>query len=172
MAGGDAPTWGALGRFSGTAPGVGWVVLAVLLNGVGEETGWRGWLLPRLRRRHGAVPATLLLTVAWAAWHAPFFALLTSYGDFGVVQLPGFVLGLAAGALVLTWLWERTGGSLLAVALWHAAYNLTVATDAGAGVVAAAVTTVVMVGALAVLPALRRRGPTAAQPPAGPVSIG
>lgn len=154
---GDGPRVEQLGRFSGTAHGIGWVVLACLFNGFGEETGWRGFLLPRLQERWGALRATALVALAWAAWHLPFFFLLDSYADFTALQLPGFLLGMLAGAAVLTWLYDHTGGSILAVAIWHASYNLAVATSASEGAVAAVVTTAVMVGAVAVIPDLRRR---------------
>lgn len=139
---------GELGRFSGTAHGLGWVVLACVYNGFGEEIGWRGFLLARLQPRWGARRATALVAAAWAAWHLPFFFLLASYADFTLLQLPGFLLGMLAGAFVLTWLYDRTGASVPAVALWHASYNLAVATGAGGVAVAATVTAAVMVWAV------------------------
>jgi membrane protease YdiL (CAAX protease family) len=44
-----------------------------LLVVCGEEFGWRGFLLPRLRRGVSPVSAIALTTVAWGAWHAPMF---------------------------------------------------------------------------------------------------
>lgn len=40
---------------------------------VNEEPGWRGFALPRLQTRWGAVRATLILAPLWAAWHTPLF---------------------------------------------------------------------------------------------------
>jgi hypothetical protein len=59
--------------------------------------------------------------------------------------LPGFVFGIFAGSIVLTWLYEGAGCSLLLVALWHASFNLGSATRAGEGVIAALVTLFVIV---------------------------
>ena len=40
---------------------------------VNEEPGWRGFALPRLQDRFGAVGATLILAPLWAGWHTPLF---------------------------------------------------------------------------------------------------
>ncbi|MFC4909714.1 CPBP family intramembrane glutamic endopeptidase [Actinomadura gamaensis] len=126
------------------------VVLLVVVNGLGEETGWRGFLQLRLRTRMGFVPAVAVVTLVWAGWHLPLFWVLESFEGFGPGTLTGFLVGMFAGAVVLGWIVERTG-SVLAVACWHASYNLGSATVAARGSVAAAVTTVVMVQAAIVL---------------------
>src|SRR3712207_5962455 len=99
-------------------------VVPSLAYGFGEETGWRGFALPRLQRRRSALSATFLLTVAWAAWHAPFFLYRSSYLAFGPVEYVGFFVGLFAGAIWLTCLYNGSGCSVLLVALWHTHWNL------------------------------------------------
>jgi membrane protease YdiL (CAAX protease family) len=89
--------------------------------GLGEEPGWRGFMLPRLQARHEAWTATVLLALVWAAWHAPFFVYRYPFGGAGMIA--GFVVSLFAGALWLTFLYNSTGGSVLAVALWHTIWN-------------------------------------------------
>jgi uncharacterized protein len=51
---------------------------------------------------------------------------------------------------VLGWLYNRTG-SILAVAVWHATYNVTAATDAAHGMIAAVSTTVVIIAAASLI---------------------
>lgn len=47
---------------------------STLLGGpVPEEPGWRGFALPRLQVRYGAVWATLIVAPLWAGWHLPLF---------------------------------------------------------------------------------------------------
>lgn len=96
-------------------------LLSAVAYGVGEEVGWRGFALPRLQTDRTALRATALLTVAWAVWHAPFF--LYRF-EFGPVQVVGFFVGLFAGAVWLTALFNGTRGSVFAVAAWHTVWNV------------------------------------------------
>jgi membrane protease YdiL (CAAX protease family) len=138
-----------------------WLLL-VVVNGVGEEGGWRGFLFPALRRRWPFGTSALLVTLVWAAWHLPLFSLLESYDDFSAVTLVGFVVGLGAGSVVLGWVYESTG-SVLAAAVWHATYNLVAAT--GDSEVRSSVVTALVI-AWAVL-ILRRQGRPERAAPAG-----
>jgi CAAX protease family protein len=153
------PDLSAFGRMAGLPE---WGVLFVwaafvLVNGLGEETGWRGYALPLLRRRRGLLTAGLLLVPIWAGWHLPLFFLLQNYRDLGPVGIPGFLIGLACGSVVLAWLYESAVGSVLIVAVWHGTYNLTAATEGARGTVAAVVSTGVMVAAVVIGWHLRRR---------------
>ncbi|WP_455379158.1 CPBP family intramembrane glutamic endopeptidase [Petrachloros mirabilis] len=48
-------------------------VLYTLTFGIGEETGWRGYALPRFQRHCNAFVATLLVTACWGIWHLPLY---------------------------------------------------------------------------------------------------
>jgi membrane protease YdiL (CAAX protease family) len=151
-----------LARFPGVPSAwgaVGVVAAVVLVNGFGEETGWRGYVQPALQRRHSPLVATLGVAVIWAAWHLPMFFALASFRSFGPVTLVGWCIGLLSGAVVLAWLYNRSGGSILLVAMWHAGYNLVSATAIGAGFLGAASTVLVILGAtvLVVLELVRTR---------------
>ncbi len=122
-----------------------WVVLYVLVvNGFGEEIGWRGYLAERLLERFSLGVTSLLVWVVWAGWHLPMFWVVGNFRDFGVGGTIGWVIGIGFGSGFLTWLYRSAGHSILIVALWHTAYNFTTATTATAGLTAAIATTVVM----------------------------
>lgn len=108
----------------------------IVTSGIGEETGWRGFALPRLQTRHNALIATLLLWLVWALWHLPGFFYLPSYKSIGLVGFPGFAFSLLAGAILFTWLYNSSRGSLLAVALFHGGFNFVTASPASTGLVA------------------------------------
>lgn len=98
--------------------------VGTLAYGFGEEPGWRGFALPRLELRSGPLGATLILTPLWAIWHWPAFLYRPAYQG-GLPTVVGFLFGLLAGAIVLTFLYDGTRGSLLLVALWHVLINVT-----------------------------------------------
>jgi membrane protease YdiL (CAAX protease family) len=99
----------------------GTLLLSSLAYGFGEEMGWRGFALPRLQNGRSALSATLILAVFWALWHIPMFFYRF---EFGVGQVIGFFIGLLAGAIWMTCLYNSTGGSTLANALWHMIWNI------------------------------------------------
>jgi membrane protease YdiL (CAAX protease family) len=99
-------------------------ILTGILYGVCEEVGWRGFALPRLQQRWNALVSTLLLFGIWAAFHIPFF--LYRY-TLGLGSLVGFLLGLFAGAVWLTYIYNSTGGSALITMVWHGLFNVVTA---------------------------------------------
>jgi membrane protease YdiL (CAAX protease family) len=100
---------------------IGGSLLSAVAYGIGEEAGWRGFALPRLQQKRSALMATFLLAVFWALWHAPMF--LYRF-EFGMVQVIGFFIGMFAGAIWLTFLYNSTGGNTLMVVLWHTTWNI------------------------------------------------
>ena len=86
-----------------------------------EESGWRGFALPRMQRRFGPMRATLLLGLLWSGWH--FFLYAPAWfaggGANGVLGLGLFVVFTTGLTVVFTWLSNNTGASLLLVILLH-----------------------------------------------------
>ncbi len=120
--------------------GAGGALLLWLLSfGLGEETGWRAYALPRLQKRHTALNSTLILGVIWAFWHLPAFFYRDTYMAMGLVGgLPMLLLSILAASIVFTWLYNSTGGSLLIVILFHGFFDFLSVSSAG-GVSAASV---------------------------------
>ena len=146
VAGQALPSAADFGQFSGIpAIGLVSVLLLILIGAVGEETGWRGYALPQLQRRFTPLASSLILAVLWFGWHLPQFFVIATYRDFAPVQYVGMFLGLACGAVVLTWLYNRSGGSILLVAVWHGLYNVVSGTQAATGMIAAVASTLIMI---------------------------
>ena len=147
-------SWPDFSRFGSTVEVTGLVWLAgwifhTLTFGIGEETGWRGFALPRLQKGRSALSATFILSIFWALWHLPMFFYKESFMSRGIPMTIMWFLGLFSGAIVFTWLYNSTGGSILMVALWHGAYNATV--TATEETIAAIVSTFVMLAAVIIV---------------------
>ncbi len=96
------------------------IVIGAIVQALGEEPGWRGFALPRLRERFGPLVATLALFPVWLCWHLPFFL---SRPAFGLAQWLGFSLGILSAAIWLTLIWDRTRSVLMCLG-WHAMVNI------------------------------------------------
>jgi len=95
-----------------------WILFELLTNG--EEMGWRGYILPRLQAKYNALVSSLFLGVIWSVWHLP-----KSLGT-GLNKDQSFLwytLFCLAAAILYTWLYNNSRGSLLLVVLFHASQN-------------------------------------------------
>jgi len=89
-----------------------------------EDLGWRGFLLPLLQDRYSAFVSSLLVGVAWAGWHLPLFLNpTTTHGGWPLSQQLIWIVSILAGSILWTWMYNSTGGSVLAVAVFHAGVN-------------------------------------------------
>ena len=95
-----------------------------MLLSLGEEIGWRGFLVPELGKWLGLRNTAWLSGVIWAAWHLPgIFS-----GDYGAADTPllyrlaCFTVMVIAGGMIMAWL-RMKSGSIIPVAIMHATHN-------------------------------------------------
>jgi membrane protease YdiL (CAAX protease family) len=118
--------WSGLGPVWNVLP---IMVVLIVLAGLGEEFGWRGFLLPRLQLRHTALVSSLIVGAYHSLWHLPLFFLdgvdqqemAESMGLFAAFL--GYSVLVIALAVLFTWIFNNTGGSVLMVAVCHGALN-------------------------------------------------
>lgn len=93
-----------------------------LVPALGEELGWRGWLLPKLMV-YGPVRAILVTGVLWGLWHAPLILLGYNYplapGWLGLAMMTGMCIVVGA---IFGWLRLRSN-SVWPAALAHGTFN-------------------------------------------------
>lgn len=87
-----------------------------------EEFGWRGFALPRLQTTYGAFGASLIIGVAWAVWHFPFYFMYPAV-HMEIVRAFLFLLRVIPEAIIITWLYNSTSGSVLLCMIFHAVYD-------------------------------------------------
>jgi len=121
-------------------------VFQLLTSGLGEEVGWRGYLLPKLFERIHSNKAIWASGLIWAIWHYPFVIFLFSSGMpedlpmaekiIGIlVSLAGFTMTIIGEAFIYAWLLKHTQSVFIAI-LFHALGN-TLATIFGVEALAA-----------------------------------
>jgi membrane protease YdiL (CAAX protease family) len=94
-----------------------------------EEPGWRGFALPRLEAKFGywgPLAGTLVLGVIWAAWHFPQYMMPEWAGQNGGFSIPSmliYIAGVIPIAVILSWIYNVTRGSLFMVILAHTSIN-------------------------------------------------
>jgi membrane protease YdiL (CAAX protease family) len=95
-------------------------LLVIFLIAIGEEYGWRGFLLPRLLNRFSVFESSLILGLIWGLWHFPAYLIGT-----GVPQQMSFLIFLfwvILGTLFISWIYYYTRSVLTAI-LAHMAAN-------------------------------------------------
>jgi CAAX protease family protein len=97
-------------------------LLNLLITGpLGEELGWRGYALPRLLTRFNPFFTSLMLGVIWGVWHLP--SLFISSLVQSQLTIPVFIFGAICMSVLVTWLFQHSGGSILITILFHYMVN-------------------------------------------------
>ncbi len=96
---------------------------------LGEELGWRGFLLKRVLPQWGVLKSGLILGLIWSAWHLPLFlipgTIQQEIGKMGfLVAVCGYFLYTTCISLLITILYARTEGNLLLCMVFHTVCNM------------------------------------------------
>jgi membrane protease YdiL (CAAX protease family) len=135
------------------AGSIGWLVVPYVLvvNGFGEEIGWRGYLADALLDHFSRGATSSIIWVVWGIWHLPLFWVVSNFMDLGIGGTIGWAIGLFSGSVLLTWMYDASGSSIFLVAVWHTLFNFSTATTATSGLPAAVSSTLVIVAAVVLL---------------------
>ena len=114
IAGAPAPRW----EPSDVLQIAGLIAVTVVIVGIFEELGWRGFLLPRLQLTRSALASALIVALVWLPWHLPELV-----SDPGQRPLVPFAIYVVALSVILAWIYNGTHGGLPVVILFHAAFN-------------------------------------------------
>lgn len=104
--------------------------IVALFNGLSEEFGWRGYVLPRFQAKWSALVSSIVLGIIWVSWHTQFFTgiVLNSLSGRVISQTNNWdwALGMVIVSVFMTWIFNNTNGSILAAILFHALLNSSV----------------------------------------------
>lgn len=91
-------------------------LVGIMAGAIAEETGWRGYLLPKLQERFSPLKSAVYTGIIWGVWHLNFTG-----------GVPGFLLytlTIIESSIIMTWIYNRTKASLPLMVLYHISFNL------------------------------------------------
>jgi membrane protease YdiL (CAAX protease family) len=101
-----------------------------LSSALGEEIGWRGFLVPELAKSMSFTRVALITGLIWGAWHLPII-LLGNYHNNSPAALPVygqvimFFIAVVSAGVIAAYL-RLKSGSLWTGAVFHASHNLVI----------------------------------------------
>ena len=98
---------------------------------LGEELGWRGFLLPEFQKRFSNLKSAILIGVIWFVWHIPLFwapfGTLVSGEAISALPVIAYFIMLNCLSIIITWLVLNSKGSVLIAILFHLSINAGIA---------------------------------------------
>ncbi len=104
-----------------------WFLVALPFGPMGEELGWRGFMLPRLLEKYSIVKSTIYVGLAWGMWHLASFtfpgAAIPEFLPVSIWTILLFCLNTISLSLIYTYVHLKSGGSVFYAILLHAFFN-------------------------------------------------
>jgi membrane protease YdiL (CAAX protease family) len=88
-----------------------------LIGCIGEEIGWRGFMLPSFNRKYSLFSSAIFTGILWGTWH---FFKLTSYGFLGYLL---FILFITELSLIMVWIYSKSCRNMKCMVLFHLGVN-------------------------------------------------
>ncbi len=96
--------------------------LAILIAGgpLGEEFGWRGFLLPELEKKLSPCTSGIVVGIVWTCWHLPMFLFHVDGYEISFIL---YLIQTISLSIICTWIYHASGKSILMILLFHTADN-------------------------------------------------
>lgn len=100
------------------------ILLGTTIGGGQEELGWRGFAQPELQERYGGLRAAVIIGMLWGGWHLPlFFDPTAIHSQWPLSSQLAYFVGIIAFSILLAWVYNGSGGSILLAMLMHGTEN-------------------------------------------------
>jgi len=103
------------------------VMIALPFGPMGEELGWRGYLLPKLLEKFNPMLSSLILGAIWTVWHTASFgypgAAIPSIFKVNAWTISLYFGTLLGESFLFTYIYLKTRGSVFLAILFHAVFN-------------------------------------------------
>lgn len=90
-------------------------VVFIAIGSLGEEIGWRGFLLPNLLKKYSFFKSSFITGFVWGLWHFRF--------DSGIALFLIYILFAVETSIVISWLHRKTNGRITTAIIYHMAIN-------------------------------------------------
>ncbi|WP_169817273.1 CPBP family intramembrane glutamic endopeptidase [Gelidibacter algens] len=99
-------------------------IIGSMSSALGEEIGWRGFLVPELYKSQGFTKTSLITGLIWGVWHLPIL-LFADYnsGTPSWFAMPCFMILVISISFIYTW-FRMKSGSLWTAVILHGSHNL------------------------------------------------
>ena len=109
-------------------------IVVIVLIALGEEYGWRGFLLPKLMNKFNLLYSSIILGLIWGFWHLPAYLIGTGVPE--EMNFVVFLLWVILGTLFISWIYYYTKSVLTSVLVHisaNAAFNYLLITPKASG---------------------------------------
>lgn len=99
-------------------------IVFLLIAVLGEEIGWHGIALPAMQQKRNPRLSSLILGGCVGIWHLPFWLLMDTFDQFGLLYLALNLLLVLPMTFYATWFFNNTRYSLLLLVIFHLGFNV------------------------------------------------
>ncbi len=92
-------------------------IIGILIGAVGEELGWRSFLLPLLENKNSALISSIIVGVVWGLWHIGHY-------KNGLLFMLAFLLFTISASIILTLILKDTSYNIIISVTFHTSINL------------------------------------------------
>ena len=93
------------------------VILLSLIGCIGEETGWRGFMLPSFNKKYSLLMSGIFTGILWGAWH---FGKIASFGFLAYVL---FIVLITEFSVIMTWIYKKSDRNMTCMVFFHLGIN-------------------------------------------------
>lgn len=102
----------------------------LILGPLGEEIGWRGFVLNELQKKHSPLMSALLIGIVWGFWHTPLW-FMSGYSGMALMQYClSFLSGIIAVSIIITACYNLSNNLTVPI-LIHQLFNFSLAIQIG-----------------------------------------
>ncbi|MCC8173835.1 MAG: CPBP family intramembrane metalloprotease, partial [Odoribacter sp.] len=88
----------------------------ILLGSLGEEIGWRGYLLPKLMQKYSLLQSSIIIGFVWGIWH--FMV------DSGLLTFFIYLIFSIQTSIIISWIYHKAKKSLITAIIYHTSVNM------------------------------------------------